>query len=77
MEAVHHGIGIGSLPDYVTVDFPDLVNVLPEAHSAAIPIYLAYVEELRHSKRVCAFRDFVLEEIQIYRKRTDSETEES
>lgn len=76
MEAVNHGIGIGSLPDYVTVDFPDLVNVLPTAQSAAIPVYLAYVEELRHSKRVCAFRDFVLEEIQTYRRRLGSEVRE-
>ena len=58
-----HGLGIGSLPDYLTGDFPDLVNILPDEKSAPIPTYLAYVEELRHSKRVCAFRDFMLEEI--------------
>ena len=62
-----HGLGIGSLPDYLTGDFPDLVNILPEEQSAPIPIYLAYVEELRHSKRVCAFRDFILEEITAFR----------
>jgi hypothetical protein len=28
------------------------------------------VEELRHSKRVCAFRDFVIEEIQAYRRQS-------
>ena len=39
------------------------MNILPDEQSAPIPIYLAYVEELRHSKRVCAFRDFMLEEI--------------
>jgi len=69
LQAVIHGIGIGSLPDYVTADFPDLVRILPDAQSATIPVYLAYVEELRHSKRVCAFRDFVLEEIQSFRRR--------
>jgi DNA-binding transcriptional LysR family regulator len=69
MQGVIHGIGIGSLPDYITADVPDLVRVLPEAESATIPVYLAYVEELRHSKRVCAFRDFVLEEIQSFRRR--------
>ena len=30
LQGVIHGLGIGSLPDYLTVDFPDLVNVLPE-----------------------------------------------
>jgi DNA-binding transcriptional LysR family regulator len=68
LQAVIHGLGIGSLPDYVTSDFPQLVNVLPEAESAPIPTYLAYAEELRHSKRVWAFRDFVLEEIASHRR---------
>jgi DNA-binding transcriptional LysR family regulator len=68
LQAVIHGLGIGSLPDYVTADFPQLVNVLPDAGSATIPVYLAYAEELRHSKRVWAFRDFVLEEILAYKR---------
>jgi DNA-binding transcriptional LysR family regulator len=68
LQAVLHGLGIGSLPDYVTQDFPNLVNVLPAEESAAIPVYLAYAEELRHSKRVWAFRDFVLEEIASHKK---------
>ena len=68
LQAVIHGVGIGSLPDYVTADFPDLINVLPEICSAPIPVYLAFVEELRHSKRVCAFRDFVLEELSLFKR---------
>jgi DNA-binding transcriptional LysR family regulator len=72
LQGVIHGLGIGSLPDYVTADFPDLVHVLPGEQSAPIPTYLAYVEELRHSKRVCAFRDFVLEEISAFRRRSDA-----
>jgi DNA-binding transcriptional LysR family regulator len=68
LQAVIHGLGIGSLPDYLATDFPDLVNVLPQEMSAPIPTYLAYVEELRHSKRVCAFRDFMLEEIAAYKR---------
>jgi DNA-binding transcriptional LysR family regulator len=68
LQAVIHGLGIGSLPDYVTADFPDLVNILPDARSVPIPVFLAYAEELRHSKRVAAFRDFVLEEISVYRR---------
>ena len=77
LQGVIHGIGIGSLPDYVTADFPDLVRVLPDVQSATIPVYLAYVEELRHSKRVCAFRDFVLEEIQSFRRRALPEAPET
>lgn len=68
LQGVIQGIGIGSLPDYVTADFPDLVQVLPGVESAPIPVYLAYVQELRQNKRVCAFRDFVLEEISAHKK---------
>jgi DNA-binding transcriptional LysR family regulator len=69
LQGVIQGLGIGTLPDYLTVDFPDLVNVLPDEQSAPIPTYLAYVEELRHSKRVCAFRDFMLEEISAFKRK--------
>jgi DNA-binding transcriptional LysR family regulator len=62
-------LGIGVLPDYLTDDFPSLVRVLPEVQSAEVPVFLAYPEELRHSKRVAAFRDFVTEEIIAFRRR--------
>ncbi|MEL6677315.1 MAG: LysR family transcriptional regulator [Pseudomonadota bacterium] len=68
LQAVLHGLGIGALPDYVTVDTPNLVNVVPSQSSGIVPVYLAYPEELRHSKRVAAFRDFVLEEIGLFKK---------
>lgn len=68
LQGVIHGLGVGSLPDYLTSDFPDLVHILPEEASAPIPTYLAYVEELRHSKRVCAFRDFMIEEITAFKR---------
>ena len=72
LQGVIHGLGIGSLPDYLTVDHPDLVNVLPGEQSAPIPTYLAYVEELRHSKRVGAFRDFIIEEITAFKRKGES-----
>ena len=69
LQAVRNNLGIGVLPDYVTVDFPELVRVLPEIESNEVPVYLAYPEELRHSKRVAAFRDFVVEEVVAHRRR--------
>ncbi len=68
LQGVLHNLGIGVLPDYVTEDFPDLVPVLSDIESADVPVYLAYPEELRHSKRVAAFRDFVQDEIIAHRK---------
>ena len=68
LQGVLHDLGIGVLPDYVTQDFPDLVHVLPDIESADVPVFLAYPEELRQSKRVSAFKDFVQDEIISYRK---------
>lgn len=69
LQAVRAGLGIGALPDYLTADSPELVNVLPEEGSGIVPVYLAYPEELRHSKRVAVFRDFVIDEVIAYRKK--------
>ncbi len=69
LQSVLAGLGIGVLPDYVIEDFPAIVRVLPEAESGEIPVFLAYPEELRQSKRISAFRDFVSEEIFARRKR--------
>jgi DNA-binding transcriptional LysR family regulator len=68
LQGVLHNLGIGVLPDYLTQDFPDLVQVIPDMTSADVPVFLAYPEELRHSKRVAAFKDFVQNEIISYRK---------
>ena len=72
LQGVLNGLGIGALPDYVINDFPHLVNVLPNEMSNPIPVYLAYPEELRQSKRVAAFRDFMIEEIAAYKKQHGS-----
>ena len=68
LQAVLNHLGIGVLPDYLTADFPNLIRVLPDIESADVPVFIAYPEELRHSKRVAAFRDFITEEITAYRK---------
>ncbi|WP_199259316.1 LysR family transcriptional regulator [Paracoccus binzhouensis] len=68
LQGVLNHVGIGVLPDYLTSDFPNLVRVLPSIESGEVPVFLAFPEELRTSRRVTAFRDFVLEEIQAIRK---------
>ena len=69
LQATLNGLGVGVLPDYVTRDFPDLVRVLPDTESQEIPVFLAYPAELRQSKRIAAFRDFVVDEINAERRR--------
>ncbi len=77
LQAVLHDLGIGVLPDYLTHDFPELVRILPDIESVEVPVFLAYPEELRQSKRIAAFRDFVQDEIVTYRKqKKDQEVNE-
>ena len=69
LQGVVNDLGIGVLPSYLEADEPRLVRVLPETESAEVPVYLAYPEELRHSMRIAAFRDFVVGEIDLARRR--------
>ncbi len=73
LQATIKHVGIGVLPSYVTRKFPELIRVLPEDESQEIPVFLAYPEELRHSKRVSAFRDFIVDEIRIYKNKMKSD----
>lgn len=69
LKAAIHGLGIAALPDYVTRDYPDLVNVLPGDASTPFPVYIVYPEELRRSQRVLAFRDFMVREVEMFNRR--------
>ncbi|MBF9024136.1 MULTISPECIES: LysR family transcriptional regulator [unclassified Roseobacter] len=69
LQGVIHHLGIGVLPDYLTQDFPNLVRVLDNVESNDVPVFLAYPEELRQSKRIEAFREFVTEEIIAHRRK--------
>ncbi|MXV44636.1 LysR family transcriptional regulator [Saccharibacter sp. 17.LH.SD] len=61
--AIATGNGIGTLPFYTASAHPNLVNILPEVHSPLAEAFFVYPEELRSSKRISVFRDFLLEEL--------------
>ena len=75
LQAVLNDLGIGVLPDYVVEMSDTLVRVLPDVESNEVPVFLAYPEELRHSKRIAAFRDFVMGEIKLHRQKMVNEGE--
>jgi DNA-binding transcriptional LysR family regulator len=58
--AVRSGLGIGVLPDYTMAENQDLVRVLPDLKGPKVEVFFVYPEELRNSKRVAVFRDFLL-----------------
>ena len=58
--AIRAGIGIAVLPDFLVTENPDLVQVLTDLKGPKVDVFFVYPEELRNSKRVAVFRDFLL-----------------
>ena len=60
MRALQSGAGVGGLPEFMADGLADLVQVLPELEGPSLDAYFVYPEELRASKRIQVFRDFLL-----------------
>jgi DNA-binding transcriptional LysR family regulator len=60
LQAVRAGVGVGALPDYMVANADGLVRLLQEINSPKVDVFFVYPEELRNSKRVAVFRDFLL-----------------
>lgn len=63
LQAAHHSVGVSILPSYMAVTRPGLVNILPDLKSPGHKTYLTYPLELKNSKRVRLFNDFITKEI--------------
>jgi DNA-binding transcriptional LysR family regulator len=63
LRAVMSGLGLASLPDFVAFENNALVRVLPELAGPPNEAYFVYPEELRASKRISVFRDFLLRKV--------------
>lgn len=61
--AIAQGNGIGTLPFYTASAHPNLVRILPDVHGPLAEAFFVYPEELKSSKRISVFRDFLLEEL--------------
>jgi DNA-binding transcriptional LysR family regulator len=62
LQATEAGMGISALPDYIAADRKALVRLLPEIEGPTFDVHLVYCDALRQSKRVAAFRDFLVRE---------------
>jgi DNA-binding transcriptional LysR family regulator len=63
LRAVQSGLGLAALPEYMGPELDGLLRVLPEMKSPRLDAYFVYPEEMRHSKRVSVFRDFIVAEL--------------
>ncbi len=61
--AAEAGLGMAALPEFMVLGNSNLVRVLPELEGPRIDAYFVYPEELRNSKRIQVFRDFLLRKV--------------
>jgi DNA-binding transcriptional LysR family regulator len=61
--AARSGLGIAALPDYIDETREGLVRILHEAKTPRVEAFYVYPEEMRNSKRVAVFRDFLVAEL--------------
>jgi DNA-binding transcriptional LysR family regulator len=63
LRAVQSGLGVAALPDYMGAELDGLLQMLPDIKPPRLDAYFVYPEEMRHSKRVAVFRDFMVAEL--------------
>jgi DNA-binding transcriptional LysR family regulator len=62
-KAVQSGLGIAALADYMVEGDREIVRVLPDLDGPKVEAYFVYAEELRNSKRIAVFRDFLVRKV--------------
>jgi DNA-binding transcriptional LysR family regulator len=63
LNAVTSGIGIAGLPDYMVQGLSNVTRVLPDMKGPVIDVYLVYSVDLRNSKRINVFKDFLVRKL--------------
>ncbi len=66
-EAARAGLGIAVLPDYLVGEDDQLVVVLENTDLPELQSYFVYSEEMRHSKRLNVFRDFIIAQARVWK----------
>lgn len=56
------GLGIGGLPNYLAGLEPNLQKILPDNPGPNLDVYFIYPADLRRSKRIAAFRQYLIEQ---------------
>ena len=61
--AVQSGVGLAALPDYITINQPNIVKVLPKIEGPITEAHFVYPQSLKNVARVQAFRNFLYSKI--------------
>lgn len=63
LRAVENGVGIAAFPDYMAQESSKIVQILPNLDGPTYEAYFVYPEEMRNSKRIAVFRDFLVRKV--------------
>jgi len=61
--AVQSGVGLAALPDYITVNVPNIIKVLPQVSGPKSEAHFVYPQSLKNVARIVAFRNFLYSKV--------------
>ena len=61
--AVQSGVGLAALPNYITVNVPNIVKVLPSIEGPKSEAHFVYPQSLKNTARIVAFRNFLYSKV--------------
>ncbi len=61
--AVQSGVGLAALPDYITVNVPNITKVLPDVEGPLTETHFVYPQSLKNVGKVKAFRNFLFSKV--------------
>ena len=64
--AVQSGVGLAALPDYITINVPNITKVLPDVEGHLKETPSVYPQSLKNTGRVIAFRNFFYSKIKTW-----------
>lgn len=67
LRAVEAGLGVADLPDYMLGSSTRLIRILPDYTGPSFDLYFIYPSDLKRSKRISAFRDFLTAQVEAFR----------
>ena len=67
LKATESGLGVAGIPDYMVQGAKNLTKILPEVKGPTTEAYFTYPTELRHSKRIKVFKEFIQRKLSEFR----------
>ena len=61
--AVQSGVGLASLPDYITISVPNITKVMSNIEGPKTEAFFVYPESLKNVARLKVFRNFLYSKI--------------